>query len=78
MHVSSRTSHSVVSDSLGPHRPYPARVLCPWDSCPAQNAGVGCHALLQGIFQTQGPNAGLLCCRQILCHLSYIKVLVLS
>ena len=29
----------------------PARLLCPWDS-PGKNAGVGCHALLQGIFLT--------------------------
>ena len=27
--------------------------LCPWDS-PGKNTGVGCHALLQGIFTTQG------------------------
>ena len=26
-----------------------------------QNTGVGCHALLQGIFSTQGSNPGLLC-----------------
>ena len=25
----------------------PTRLLCPWDS-PSENAGVGCHALLQG------------------------------
>ena len=25
----------------------------PWDS-PGKNTGVGCHALLQGIFLTQG------------------------
>jgi len=31
----------------------PARVFCPWDS-PGKNTGVGCHALLQGIFLTQG------------------------
>ena len=31
----------------------------------------GCHALLQGIFPTQGPNPGLLHCRQILYHLSH-------
>ena len=30
----------------------------------------GCHALLQGIFPIQGPNPGLLHCRQILDHLS--------
>ena len=46
------------------------RVLCPWDS-PGKNTGVGCHALLQGIFPTQGSNLGLLHCRQILYHLSY-------
>ena len=27
---------------------------------PGQNTGVGCHALLQGIFPTQGSNPGLL------------------
>ena len=43
---------------------YPARLLCPWDS-PGKNAGVGCHALLQGIFPTQGENLGLLHCGQI-------------
>ena len=32
---------------------------------------MGCHALLQGIFPTQGSNPGLLHCRQILYHLSY-------
>ena len=31
----------------------PTRLLCPWDS-PGKNTGVGCHALLQGIFPTQG------------------------
>ena len=36
-----------------------------------QNTGVGCHALLQGIFPTQGSNPGLLHCRQILYHLSH-------
>ena len=38
----------------------PARLLCPWDSS-AKNTGVGCHALLQGTFQTQGSNPCLLC-----------------
>ena len=45
-------SRSVVSDSLGPHGLYPARLLCPWDF-PGKNAGVGCHFLLQGIFLTR-------------------------
>ena len=38
---------------------------------PGKNTGVGCHALLQGIFPTQGLNPGLLHCRQILYHLSH-------
>ena len=33
-----------------------ARLLCPWDS-PDKNTEVGCHALLQGIFQNQGSNS---------------------
>ena len=37
----------------------------------AKNTGVGCHALLQGIFLTQELNLGLLHCRQILYRLSY-------
>ena len=32
---------------------------------PGKNTGVGCHALLQGIFPTQGLNLGLWHCRQI-------------
>ena len=40
-----------------------ARLLCPWDS-PGKNTGVGCHALLQGIFLTQGSNLHLLCLLQ--------------
>ena len=38
---------------------------------PGQNTGVGCHALLQGIFPKQGLNPVLFHCRQILYHLSY-------
>ena len=38
-----------------------------WDS-PGKNTGVGCHALLQGIFLTQGLNLSLLHFRQILYH----------
>ena len=34
------------------------KCLCPWDSL-GKNTGVGCHALLQGIFQTQGSNPNL-------------------
>ena len=35
------------------------RFLCPWDS-PNKNIGVGGHALLQGIFSTQGSNPCLM------------------
>ena len=35
-----------------------ARLLCQWGSL-GKNTGVGCHALLQGIFQTQGCNPHL-------------------
>ena len=31
------------------------------EDSPNKNTGVGCHALLQGIFPTQGLNAPLLC-----------------
>ena len=33
---------------------------------PGKNTGVGCHALLQGIFPAQGSNPGLPQCRQML------------
>ena len=62
-------SHSVVSHSLRPHELQTTRLLCPWNS--GKNTRVGCHALLQGIFLTQGQNPGLPQCRQILCHLSH-------
>ena len=39
-------SHSVVSDSVWPHRWQPTRLPHPWDS-PGKNTGVGCHFLLQ-------------------------------
>ena len=38
---------------------------------PGKNTGVGCHDLLQGIFQTQGLNPGLPHCQHILYHLSH-------
>ena len=52
-------SCSVVSDSLQSHGLKFTRFLCPWDS-PGTNTGVGCPALLQGIFPTQGSNPCLL------------------
>ena len=58
-------SHSVMSDSWGP-----TGFSVHADS-PGKNTGVSCHALLQGIFSTQGSNPGLLHCRRILYHLSH-------
>ena len=56
-------SRSVMSNSLRPRGLWPSRLLRPWDS-PGKNTGVGCHALLQGMFPTQGSNPGLLNCRR--------------
>ena len=38
----------------------------------------GSHSLLQGFFLNQGSNPGLLCCRQILYHLSHWCACMLS
>ena len=54
-----------LSNAVWPYRLQLTRLLCLWDS-PGKNTGVGCHALLQGIFPTQGLNLCLLHCRQIL------------
>ena len=40
---------SVISDSLQPYGPWPARLMCP-----GKNIGVGCHALLQGNLPDPG------------------------
>ena len=51
-----------------PHGLYRTRLLSLWDS-PGKNTGVGCHALLQGIFLTHELDLcflQLLHCRQIL------------
>ena len=53
--------------TLWPHGLKFARLICSWDS-PGKNAGVGCHALLQGIFLTQRSSLHLLWlhCQQII------------
>ena len=56
---------SVVSNSLRPNGLY-----SPWNSS-GQNTEVGRFSLLQGIFPTQGLNAGLLHCRWTLYQLSH-------
>ena len=40
---------SIVSDFFVTPWTVPTRLLCPWDSS-GKNTGVGCHALVQGIF----------------------------
>ena len=50
---------SFQSDSSRPCGPWPSRLLCPQDS-PGKNTGVGCHALLQGLFPALGSNPCLL------------------
>ena len=66
-------SAALVGSDSAPHGLQPSRLLCPWDS-PGKNAGVGCCALLQGIFLTQGLNLYLLHCRQVLYPLSHLSV----
>ena len=61
---------SVLSDSLRPYGLQPSRLLHPWDSL-GKSTRVGCYALLQGIFLTQGSKSGLLHCRWILYQMSH-------
>ena len=63
-------SHSVVSNSLRPMDCSLPGSSVHWDS-PGKNTGVGCHALFQGIFPTQGWNPGLPDCGWVLYHLSH-------
>ena len=53
----------------------PTGLLCPRDS-PGKNTRVGCHALLQRIFLTQGSNPGLPHCRQILSHQGSLYIII--
>ena len=41
---------------------------------PGKDTAAGCHALLQGIFLTQGWNSGLPHCRRILLHVYQYKL----
>ena len=61
-------SRLVMSDSLQPHGLSGSSVH---GDSPGKNAVVDFHALLQGIFPTQGLNPGLLHCTWILYQLSY-------
>ena len=46
--------------TLRPYGLYSTRLYCPWVS-PGKYTRVGCHALLQRVFPTQGLNHSLLC-----------------
>ena len=56
-----KSSHSVVSDSYGPHGLQPTGLLCPWNF-PGKSTRVGCHCLLRELpllfFKTKktGPH----------------------
>ena len=54
--VNVSVSHSVVSDSLRPHGLYSLPDSSVHGDSLGKNIGVGYHALLQGIFPTQGLN----------------------
>ena len=64
-------SRSVISDSLWPCGLYSPPGSSVHGDSPSKNTGVGCHALLQGIFPTQGLNPGLRHYRWILYCLSH-------
>ena len=49
-----------MSNILRPYGLWTTRLLCPWYS-PGKNTRLGCHALLQRIFPTQGSDPCLLC-----------------
>ena len=40
---------------------------------PGKDTGVACHALLQGIFPTQGSNSGISHYKWLLYHLSHLS-----
>ena len=50
-YVCACVNHSVMSNSLWPHRLWPTRFLCPWNS-PEKNIGIGCHSLHKYRFPT--------------------------
>ena len=56
--------HAQLCPTLRPYGLQPTGLHCPWDS-PGKNNGVGCHALFQRIFPTQGSNLDPLCLSSI-------------
>ena len=74
-YVCAVVSRSVMSDSVAP---WTAACQAPVSKGILQNPGVGCHALLQGIFLTQWTTPGLLHCREIIYHLSMWSLLIMG
>ena len=66
----SNFSRSVLSNSFMTPWTVAHKAPLSWNS-PGKNTGVGCHALIQGIFPTQGSNPCLPHCRWILYRLSH-------
>ena len=53
MHLPIAVELVAQSDSLRPHRLWPARLLCSWNS-PGKSTGVGCHSVLHGDLPDSG------------------------
>ena len=70
-HESQHARPPCPSPTPGVHPPRAGLQVCTQRRRPVQGlgTGVGCHALLQGIFPIQGSNPGFPPCRQILYHL---------
>ena len=47
------------------------------EDSPGKNTGIGCHALLQGIFLTQGLNPGFLCLQILIIHIAKLSLVYL-
>ena len=68
---------SVVSDSLWPCGLYSPPGSSARGDSPGKITGVSSHSLLQGIFSTQGSNAGILHFGELPYHLSHLGSLLL-
>ena len=68
--VASCSVAPVVCNSLQPRGALVHQAPLLWDS-PSKTTRVSCHALLQGVFPTQGLNLCLLHCKQILLPMTH-------
>ena len=60
LYISTHAESLQLCPTLWPCGLWPSRLLLPCDY-PGKNTGVGCRALIQGIFPTQGSKPGLSC-----------------